>query len=185
MVNSFYKQKIFNLQKTHQLLLGLAYALRYKNAVRAFDKFYDEEAYQYFAQKLDEAFDSITAVPDSQKIQTVIEELEKLTPDSDDYPEIQGALAQNGIITLQLCWQYMLTWQGSDIVAILNFALETMDAIGHETDDNFDYEAGCQKEFAVLDTYLEALTDAKAIDMGVVNKLRDISCQLQFENPID
>ena len=185
MINNFYEGKIVALQITHQLLLGLAYTLRYKNAVWAFDKFYNEEVYQYFQSKLDEAFDSIIAVCDSQKIKSTIEELEKLTPDSEDYPEIQGHLAQNGIISLQICWEYMQTRKSSDIVAILNFALESMDAIGHMVDDNFDYEAGCQKEFTILDKYLEALTDNRVINVGVINKLKDISYPLQLESPIE
>lgn len=186
MIDDSYVKKIGNLSKEKQLLLGLCYVERNLQVVKEFDEFYNEELSGSFANKLEKAFNLLlNELPNYKDIQESLEELEKMLPDSEDYPEAQGGLALNGLIMLCYCFRFIITNQSENIVTVLNLTFETVDFISYEVNNNCDCEIEFQKEFTLLDGYLEILNDCQAIDEKIIVILRETASKNMFANSIE
>ena len=181
MINENYINKIQELSPNMLLLLGLCYAERNLQVVKAFDNYYCERLSDCFSSKLDYAFFSVThELTDHVDIVNYSLELEQILPDTEDYPDILGGLALNGLSTLCYCYRYLLTNQLENIIYIINLAFETIDAIGIETNEQYDYEIECQKEFVLLDEYLEALSATQFINMDMLSAVRKMNSENMF-----
>ena len=94
-----------------------------------FDRVYGENLYEIFSCKIDEAFNFLSNKHfDYHFLQESLQELESLTPDSENYPETQGVLAQNAIIALCYCYDYMITNDSEMIYHSLGKLYETIDS---------------------------------------------------------
>lgn len=185
MINDNYVKKINDLSQEKQLLLGLCYVERHQQVVREFDKYYKEELFKLFKKKSENAIDLILNESfDFKDMQESFKEIEEMTPDTDDYPDTQGSLAQNAFVMMLHCYQFILTSNTEDIIAALNILEYTIDVINYVVDENYDYEMECRKEFILLDKYLEILNEHQVVDEKVVAILREISSKNMFANPI-
>ena len=181
MISDSYARKIKKLSAKKLLLLGLCYTERSEKLVEEFDEFYHESLSQHFTNKLSKAYDYLlNNQPVTEETKEESRELEKVLPDSEDYPEMQGGLALNGLSMLCYCYRFLLTGQPENIIYILNLAFEIMDAIGIETNEDHDYEIESQKEFILLDKYLDGLNANTVINDTVIACLREISSQTSF-----
>lgn len=181
MIDNNYAKKIKELSAENKLLLGLCYTERSQKLVEAFDEFYHESLSQHFIDKLNKAFYLLLSkqpVTDTTKKDS--KELEEILPDSDDYSEMQGGLALNGLSMLCYCYRYLLTNKYENIIYTLNLAFEILDAIGSETNENYCYEKGCQREFSLLDKYLEIMNGNTMVDEQSIALLRNMSTNNTF-----
>ena len=92
-----------------------------------------------------------------------------MLPDTEDFPEILGGLALNGLSMLCYCYRFLLTNQIENIIYIINLAFETIDAIGMETNEKHDYERECKKEFILLDEYLEVISANQLVNKEILS----------------
>jgi len=187
MINSNSHRRIVELPEKNLLLLGLCYAERSRRIVAEFDEFYNEGLSKHFINKLDKAFDYLlnaSSISDSDVIKEYSKQLEQILPDSEDFPEIQGGLALDGLSMLCYCYRYILTKQLENISYILDLALEITDATCSVTTGKCSFKAEREKELVLLDEYISIINAQRVIDENAVVLLREMNLKNAFTIPV-
>ena len=174
MIIESYKEKIRELSTDKQLLLGLCYVDRHRQIVREFDDFYGESISEQFIKTLDNIFSILLCKSSvSSDIQKCLMELEKIIPDSDDYPDIKCPLTQNAIIMLIYCYKFLLESQTESIFSSLYILDDTIDVRNYEKNNNYDSNSQCKNELDILDDYYKIINTNQVIDGKFITLLRE------------
>ena len=174
-------EAIEKLPREKLFLLGLCYTERNRIIIEEFDKLYGEHISEQFNSKLEYAYSTLLVKSlDQDVVRGYSEVLEQMLPDSEDYTETLGGLALNGLSMLCYCYRFLLTAQSENIGYIIGLALETVDAIGQEHSNDYDYETGHMEEYVVMDKYLSILTNISDISSTNIATLRDVSLNNMF-----
>jgi len=134
-LNNFLK-----LTGSDKILIGAAYLYKQKRLIQRFDSLYAENLVNAFEQGI------IECIKDSGKVDAVRFELEKMIPDTEAFPEPEGAYAQHLLIALVYLLMFSKSGKPDVFEDAMAMALENMELINYEADEDYGYDAMLKRE---------------------------------------
>ncbi|MCX8959103.1 hypothetical protein EHW65_18255 [Erwinia psidii] len=141
---SDYLGNLNQLSDEKKLVIGLCNLARHMKSVQQFDGFYNESLSDEFTKILKGFLDYIQGVKSTLVGKDYIQ---SVAPDTDDYPDTEGTIAQNAFGAAYYLHSYLVSNDNQDFLRSLDKAFESTDALKYdkgtteEEDEYFSLEA--------------------------------------------
>lgn len=170
-----------NIPKDHQISILVCYLARQEQLVNNFDKAYNENLSKVFVFSIDVCEKFSIGSGDINETRAALSTIESITPDTNDYGDIEGVLAQNAFISLSYGIEFICNLTQDDFLNAIEKVLESVDVLSYSKDENYDEEKEIGREIKVLESMLCALQNEKSITSHVLDVLKEIA----KNNPIN
>ena len=107
--------RILQLDKKKKCILILSEIKRQEKVIAIFDKIYTENLCDVFNTYINIGSNLIKDT-DTTNISNIMSVLENLIPDTDEYSEIEGTFAQNGIISLVYFFKFYNSEDNNNLI---------------------------------------------------------------------
>lgn len=148
---SHFINKLKGLSERDKILVALCNLQRHLPCVERFDKYYNENLSKDFRASLSNLVDYLAG---AEIDLAALKKSAMRGPDSDDYPETEGSIAQNAFGALYYLCKYINDKKDEDFLRSIDKAFESTDAL--------KYDEGTQEEeqyFSEEARNLEELTE--------------------------
>lgn len=160
---SQYIGKLKNLSEKKKIILGLCNLVRQEGCVHQFDNLYNETLATDYDKILSDLFSYVQGKPTALMDKKFIA---SLAPDTDDYPENEGTIAQNAFGALYYLYAYVADKKDSDFFQSLEKSFESVDALkyenGTEEEENEYFTNEAKNLQDLLDEVDKSITDTFA-----------------------
>jgi hypothetical protein len=92
---------------------------------------------------------------DKEVLARMSKEIELALPDSDEFADIEGTLAQNALISAIYAIQYIQSGDMADFCSSVDKALETVDALGYYETNSYAEDVVMAREVGVLESLVQ------------------------------
>lgn len=150
-----YKQ-IEKLDLFQKKLFAVSSVGRCKVLVASFDEEYDEKRAEIFNNAVQAALESL--LPTEKKIDSLdkkIAALEKHVPDTEEFGETEGTLAQNSFIAVVYAYTFLKDGKKESFDDCIDKVLENLDTIHYDEDEDYDEEEVFTEESQILEKQVE------------------------------
>ncbi|WP_414156715.1 hypothetical protein [Pseudomonas sp. BNK-30] len=144
-------QRFSGLSDNEKAIVGAAYLYRQLRLIEQFDACYDEDLTQVFKEGV------VACANTNLAAVQLVERVESKIPDTDEFPEEEGAYAQNLFIALKYLLEFVFEGGVEAFESAISMAMENIDVINYNIDPNYDESAALTGEVAVASSIIDKL----------------------------
>jgi hypothetical protein len=155
--------RILQLDKKKKCILALSEIKRQEKVITLFDKTYKQNLCIVFDEYVKVGINLIKNV-DRVNIFNITSTLENFIPDTNDYGEIEGVFAQNGIISLMYFFEFYNSDDDINFMRSISKVIETVDSENYDKNSDYNEEKIMKNELKILSDFSKILKSNKTID---------------------
>ncbi|SEQ23743.1 hypothetical protein SAMN03159444_01289 [Pseudomonas sp. NFACC02] len=147
------------LSRTQRSKLIAAYLYRQIRLMRAFDDYYREDLTALFFRGLESAINY-----GLDNLKEAVDEVEANVPDTEEFSAQEGTYAQNLMIALMYLLLYVQAGNEEDLIRCVDSALNNIDLINYEMDENYAENGGVVREIMAVQKLLSSMAELDKVD---------------------
>jgi hypothetical protein len=159
-----------------KIILALCNLQRQVICVEKFDKYYNENLSSDFRASLDRLVNSLS---DSSIDLEDVKKTAMRGPDSDDYPETEGSIAQNAFGALYYLCKFISSKNDMDLFQSLDKSFESTDALKYDEGTQEEEDQYFGEEARNLELLIEKI---KQSPTGSIENIKDLMVFAQKES---
>lgn len=163
------KHKFYRLSRRQKILLISSYLYRQVRLVKDFDKIYSENLLSFFFEVLE-----LVVLEETEKLRSLVEVIDERIPDTDEFSEQEGSYAQNLMIALRYLVCFFLRTDESGLQKCVEMALQNIDLINYEVDENYDESEVVAREVKIAAEFLERTVRYSKNKLCDIDTVKDI-----------
>lgn len=169
---SDYIGNLNQLSDEQKLVFGLCNLARHIKSVRQFDDFYNESLSDEFTKILNSFLDCIHGVKP-----TLIrkEDIQSIAPDTNDYPDTEGTIAQNAFGAAYYLYSYLSSKKNKDFLQSLDKSFESTDALKYDEGTSEEESEYFSLEAKKIKKILDKVKNINSFSLSQVEELIDFS----------
>ncbi|WP_152542638.1 hypothetical protein [Erwinia mallotivora] len=169
---SDYLGSLSQLSGEKKLVIGLCNLARHIKSVQQFDGFYNESLSDEFTKILKGFLDCTQGVKSTLVGKDYIQ---SVAPDTDDYPDTEGTIAQNAFGAAYYLHSYFVSNENQDFLQSLDKSFESTDALKYDKGTTEEEDEYFSLEANKLERILVKVKNIDAFPLSRVEELMDFA----------